>query len=134
MGKTIRRCTGCGRFFSQKASFRNPYEYCAVCREKFNGKESIEYQAVMKGLPKGKYIVMQCSFVGMIGNEFNKTILARSAMDGFLPEGMIVFNVSTREVYKIVGRELRSQRIVPLEEIPETVSRRIESSYPRKVS
>ena len=134
MKKIVKRCKGCGRFFSQKASFSNPYKYCPTCREKFNGKDSIEYQAVKRGLPNGKYIVMHCAYVGMIGNEISKTLLVRSTMDGYWPTGMIVFHVKTREVYKIVGKELKTQRIVPLEEIPETVSRRIENSYPRKVS
>jgi len=130
--KIVRRCKGCGRRFSQKVGFRSPYKYCEACRKKYEGKESIEYQAVMKGLPDGEYVVMQCDYVGMMGNELNKNMLVRSAVDGYWPEGMIVFNVPTREVYKIVGEELKGQRIVPLEEIPEAVIRRIESSYPCK--
>jgi len=128
--ETVRRCKGCEHLFSQNSNPRNLYDYCEVCRKEYNGKGSIEYQMVMKGLPNGKYVVMQCDYVGMIGNELSKTELVGSAMDGCWPEGMLVFNMPTREVYEIVGKELKTQHIVSLAEIPEIVSKRIESSHP----
>jgi len=88
-------------------------------------------QATKKRLPNGKYIVVGCVHTGMIGNVLRKTALTTSAYDGHWPEGMMLFNVKSRRVYKIQGEEDTTQIIVLVSDPPEPVKRRIKSSFPK---
>lgn len=129
--KTVRVCKSCGGKFEWVPRFRRPPEYCKKCRSGANIDRSIAVQSMARRLPNGKYIVMSCEYDGMVGNMLNKTTLTHSARDGFWPEGMLVFNVDTRQVYKIVGKEYTTQKIVPISDPPETVKKRINSSFPK---
>ena len=124
-----RTCKGCGAKFYWKPSFRRPRDYCPECRSGVNVDRSIMMQATRKRLPNGKYVVVQCIHTGMIGNVLKKTALMTTAYDGFWPEGMMVFNVKSRRVYKVQGEEKTTQIIVLVSDPPEAVKNRIKSSF-----
>jgi len=124
-----RTCKACGATFYWKPRFRRPRDYCKKCRSGVNITRSILMQATRKRLPSGKYVVVQCIHTGMIGNVLKKTALMTAAYDGFWPEGMMVFNVKSRKVYKIQGEEKTTQIIVLVSDPPEAVKRRINSTF-----
>jgi len=129
--KKVRICKACGGEFEWEPKFRRPHDYCEKCRRGAKTDRSIKVQSMIRGLPNGKYIVMKCEHGVMIGNVFNRTKLTYAAYDGYWPEGMMVFNVNTRKVYEIKGKEHTNQKILLVLDPPETVKRRIKSSFPK---
>lgn len=126
-----RTCKACGAKFYWKPSFRRPRDYCPECRSGARVDQSIFIQSTARRLPNGKYVVVQCVYAGMIGNVVKKNLLMTEAYNGTWPEDMMLFNVKSRRVYKIQGEESTTQIIVLVSDPPETVKRRIKSSFPK---